>query len=165
MHAFMESSTDPEATRSMFFVEADAAPPPDELDSIISSLAQPPTSIPNNTITPNMLADRSAMVQSPNLCYAQLIFTKAILLPTLEKNKVRISSLRPTARRGIVPGTVLSAAFTDVILSGLRQHGLCRREAIIFSLVCKNEPSGETTSAQGVYKKLYPANGHQERKG
>ena len=61
MHAFKVSSTAPEATRSIFFVEVDVVPPPD--DPIISSLAHPPTSIPNNAITPNVLTDRSAMVR------------------------------------------------------------------------------------------------------
>jgi hypothetical protein len=119
-HAFKVSSTAPEATRSISFVDLDAVvelgvfvelgafvgldtavPPPDvdvplPDDSIMLSLAQPLTMSPNKMI-PNAFVNRSMMI--PPREKKELF--RPILLPSREKNKAQI--FRSRRRRRFTP--------------------------------------------------------------
>lgn len=63
MQAFKLSSTDPEATRSMFFVDAGVALRSDADDPIVPLLAQPLTMPPSSRSRPNARTERLAMVE------------------------------------------------------------------------------------------------------
>jgi hypothetical protein len=68
VHAFKESSTDPEAIRSIFFVELVAVVPPPEAEPvpdepIVPSLAQPPAIRLTKATTPKACIDRILMTQ------------------------------------------------------------------------------------------------------